>query len=48
LFSLPEEVIKANYFKFLANYKLITLTISFVPYIALKLLSQIFGIQPAR
>ena len=39
LFSLPEATVKASHFKFLANYKLITLTFSIVPYIALKIIN---------
>jgi len=41
LFSLSEETIRASYFKFLANYKLITLAFSLVPYIALKLIQAV-------
>ena len=36
LFSLPANELKAEYFRFLANYKLIVLTFNIVPYIALK------------
>jgi len=38
LFSLQEETVKASHFSFLANYKLITLAFSLVPYIALKII----------
>jgi len=38
LFSLHEDAIKASHFNFLANYKLIILTFSLVPYIALKII----------
>jgi len=38
LFSLSEEVVKANHFQFLSHYKLLTTLFSIVPYIALKLI----------
>ncbi len=38
LFLLPEETVRAKHFNFLANYKLMTLVFSLVPYVALKLI----------
>ncbi len=39
LFSLDHESLDATYFNFLANYKLLTIVVSFVPYLALKIMS---------
>ncbi len=38
LLNLPETAIKAEYFKFLAMYKLIITAFNLVPYIALKIM----------
>jgi len=40
MFGIPESELPKIYFNYLANYKIITLVFSVIPYIALKIMGQ--------
>lgn len=40
LFHLEKSAIRESYFKYLANYKVVTLIFNVVPYFAIRLMSQ--------
>jgi len=40
MFGIPEEELPMVYFKYLANYKIITFVLIVAPYLALKIMGE--------
>ena len=40
MFDIPESELSTIYFKFLANYKVLSIIFTFTPYIALKIMAH--------